>query len=139
MSDDKNRGLYRKYALYRVSADDPAHHFQVFDPFFALRYTTDPHARVALEAYADSCGQEYPKLADDLYRALGIQVETAPADIDTSLSEYLGRHYRGSWVAIRNGHVVATGQNLKEVRQRSEGYPDGRTLIYVPREGEGNQ
>jgi hypothetical protein len=138
-TDDRDRGLYRKYELYRVKEDDSGNvieHYQVTDPFFVLRYTTDPHARVALEAYADSCGEEYPGLAADLYRALGIRVEVAQVDISTSLSQYLGKHYRGRWVAVRHGHVVAAGHTLAEAKQRSEGYPDGRTLLYVPESGE---
>lgn len=71
MSDlaDQNRGLYRKYELYRVY-DDGAHGRWVREPFFVLRYTSDPHARAALEAYAGSCEAEYPLLAADLRQAL---------------------------------------------------------------------
>ena len=63
---EAGRGLYRKYELFRVSETDPDHHFQIFDPFFVLRYATDPHARVAAKAYAESCRSEYPQLAADL-------------------------------------------------------------------------
>ncbi len=37
---------------------------------FVLRYDRDPHARVALRAYAESCRGENPVLADDLLAAL---------------------------------------------------------------------
>ncbi|AVO21677.1 sulfatase-modifying factor enzyme [Mycobacterium phage MooMoo] len=66
---DHNRGLYRKYELYRVS-EDGSSRYRVTDPSFVLRYTRDPHARVALAAYADSCEAEYPALAADLRKAL---------------------------------------------------------------------
>lgn len=69
MSDDKGRGLYRKYDLYRVSVDGERR-YRVTDPFFVLRYMSDPHAAVALRAYADSCETEFPQLAADLRRAL---------------------------------------------------------------------
>lgn len=62
---DTERGLYRKYELFRVN-EDPDHHFQICEPFFVLRYATDPHARAALVAYAESCRKDYPQLADDL-------------------------------------------------------------------------
>ncbi|GAA2418379.1 hypothetical protein [Mycolicibacterium llatzerense] len=71
--DDRERGLYRKYELYRVKEDDSGNvreHYQVTDPFFVLRYTTDPHAAVALKAYADSCEHDYPQLAAELREVL---------------------------------------------------------------------
>lgn len=74
MSDDDDRqlGLYRKYDLFRVSGDGERLSL-VTDPFFVLRYTTDPHAAVALRAYADSCEAEYPVLAAELRNSLGIR------------------------------------------------------------------
>lgn len=68
-ADDHGRGLYRKFDLFRVDGNGERSYL-VTDPFFVLRYTTDPHARAALKAYADSCRAEYPALADDLDRAL---------------------------------------------------------------------
>lgn len=131
-TNDHQRGLYRKYELFRVNEDGTPKHL-VTDPFFVLRYTTDPHARVALEAYADSCGQEYPQLADDLYRALGMDVAVAPVDDMTdTLAAHLEAHWAGRWVAVRHGHVVASGDSLSEARRRSDGCPDVRTLLYVP-------
>lgn len=59
-------GLYNKYELFRVREDDPGHAFRVHTPFFVLRYDRDPHARVALAAYADSCAADNPMLAADL-------------------------------------------------------------------------
>ena len=75
---DRDRGLYRKYELYRVKEDDSGNvyeHYQVEDPFFVLKYTTDPHAAVALAAYAKSCESDYPQLAADLREALRDQPE----------------------------------------------------------------
>lgn len=62
---DQHRGLYRKYELFRVSVDGERMYL-VKDPFFVLRHSTDPHAVVALRAYADSCQAECPQLAADL-------------------------------------------------------------------------
>lgn len=73
MTDDRQRGLYRKYELYRVKEDDAGNvreHYQVTDPFFVLKYATDPHAAVAVRAYADSCEAEYPVLAAELRAAV---------------------------------------------------------------------
>ena len=73
-NDDRQRGLYRKYELFRVRHSyGREYRERVTDPFFALRYTTDPHAAVALRAYADSCEAEYPVLAAELRSSLGIR------------------------------------------------------------------
>lgn len=39
--------------------------------FFVLDYATDPHARAALVAYAQSCAATHPVLANDLRTAAG--------------------------------------------------------------------
>lgn len=130
---DQNRGLYRKFDLFRVENGERS--YLVTDPFFVLRYTTDEHARVALEAYADSCAAEYPKLAEDLYRALGIDVEVAPVDLTEFLARYLAEWYQGRWVAVREGNLIAAGDSIEQVRK---GVTDGQryAVLYVPREGE---
>lgn len=130
--NDRNRGLYPKYLLFKAGGDMTP----VPDPFFALRYTTDPHARVALEAYADSCVDDYPQLAQDLYRALCVEVDmtTYPLVIDEELSVYLGKYYRGRWVALFGGDVVAAADSLRELRDSTVGRVV--TVLYVPREGE---
>lgn len=58
------RGFYKKYNVTRVDGkpDD--------GPFFTLAFNHDPHARVALAAYADSCESENPTLAAELRQAL---------------------------------------------------------------------
>lgn len=73
---DAQRGLYRKYELHRVS-ENGDRRYQVTDPFFVLRYTTDPHASAALLAYADACEADSPQLATDLRQAVGPRVLTA--------------------------------------------------------------
>lgn len=73
-TDDRQRGLYRKYSIYRNTEAGRAI-VPLTDPAFVLRYTTDPHAAVALAAYANSCEADYPKLAADLRDALRGQPE----------------------------------------------------------------
>lgn len=63
MDTDQKRGLYRKYHVERLN-DTTGKHTNC--PFFVLDLHHDPHALVALRAYADSCRAEYPRLADDL-------------------------------------------------------------------------
>jgi hypothetical protein len=67
---DRTRGLYRKYVVYRTAPSGAGPLTEVTEPCFVLRYLTDPHARAALAAYADSCEQDYPNLATDLRHAL---------------------------------------------------------------------
>lgn len=57
---DENRGLYAKYIVTKADGTP------VPGPLFILRYSKDPHARVALAAYADSCEGTHPQLGIDL-------------------------------------------------------------------------
>lgn len=79
---DENRGLYAKYVVTKADGTP------VPGPLFILRYAKDPHARVALTAYADSCDATHPLLAIELRAALAklrmtkIPVEHQPANPD---------------------------------------------------------
>lgn len=81
--NDKGRGLYGKYLVFRTRELNTGGHDRArmlieaarahasadpVAPCFVLNYMRDPHARAALEAYADSCQREYPQLAADLRR-----------------------------------------------------------------------
>lgn len=66
--DDRQRGLYAKYHVTRTDGKEKG-------PYFVLAYTSDPHAAVALAAYAKSCEQDFPKLAADLRETLRGQPE----------------------------------------------------------------
>jgi len=58
----EKRGLYGKYIIQKRSGEP-------VDPqavYFTLRLDTDPHARAAVQAYAESCQAENPELAADL-------------------------------------------------------------------------
>lgn len=61
---DESRGLYGKYTVTKADGT-PAP-----GPLFILNYGKDPHARVALAAYADSCAATHPTLSMDLCAAL---------------------------------------------------------------------
>lgn len=65
--DDKNRGLYRKYSVIRLS-DPTGKHEGCMK--FVLDLDHDPHALPAIKAYIESCEAEYPVLAADLAIAL---------------------------------------------------------------------
>jgi|31_taG_2_1085359.scaffolds.fasta_scaffold06670_5 hypothetical protein len=56
-----SRGLYDKYEVIKLDGD--------IDPqadYFVLRMDTDPHARKAAIAYAESIQDENPNLAFDI-------------------------------------------------------------------------
>jgi hypothetical protein len=65
-------GLYDKYVIQKADGlpVDPRAHY------FVLRYDTDPHAKVALRAYADAIRIRNPRLASDIDAALA----AAPGD-----------------------------------------------------------
>lgn len=67
---DQAKGLYHKYDIRRTngSSEPGGKHHECH--YFVLDLHHDPHAKAALRAYAESCEQEYPFLAADLYGAL---------------------------------------------------------------------
>lgn len=96
---DRNRGLYEKFMVERRDgASDPGgkHHDC---EYFVLDLDHDPHAAVALDAYADSCAAQYPALAADL-RAKALTVRethglTPPSDVAAKdYEEVLADHRR---------------------------------------------
>lgn len=61
--DDKRKGIYRKYKVERVDGSDKHKDCE----YFVLDPKHDPHARVALKAYANSCEADgYLTLARDI-------------------------------------------------------------------------
>lgn len=72
---DTERGLYPKYEVRKLIryTDQRGEESMIpsptplQEPFFVLRYTTDPHAWAALNEYASSCSLDYPQLSRDLY------------------------------------------------------------------------
>lgn len=58
------------YELHRVLTDDSGNtyeEYQVSEPFLVLLdHATDPHARAAIAAYAESCQADDPQLASEL-------------------------------------------------------------------------
>lgn len=74
---DTARGLYGKYEVRK--AIQPGTTQLGANPWladvFVLNYTKDPHAAVALAAYATSCAADYPQLAADLREKLRGQPE----------------------------------------------------------------
>lgn len=82
---NSERGLYGKYEVHKLrrtvrrfeGSSGTVTTIERVDPgpVFVLAYTTDPHAAVALAAYAKSCETDYPKLAADLREQLRGQPE----------------------------------------------------------------
>jgi len=56
-----SRGLYYKYEVIKIDGD-----VDLNADYFVLRMDTDPHARKAAIAYAESIQDENPNLAFDI-------------------------------------------------------------------------
>lgn len=63
---DKNRGIYEKFVVTRTDGESRPGRRHHGCAYFVLDLTHDPHALPAIEAYADSCQRDYPRLACDL-------------------------------------------------------------------------
>lgn len=65
-SDDKARGVYRKYEVKRTDGSSEGDGKHARCRYFVLDLDHDKHAAAALGAYAESCKVELPELAHDL-------------------------------------------------------------------------
>lgn len=94
---DVVRGIYNKFNVRRTDGNDGPGKKHDQCNYFVLDMTHDTHAIPALKAYAKSCREDFPRLADDIdaivdgnplvpYKA---QLWTAPADPHTVLVERL--------------------------------------------------
>lgn len=63
---NRNRGLYEKFVVQRTDGSSAKGGKHDGCAYFVLDVSHDPHALAALRAYADSCEDDYPMLADDL-------------------------------------------------------------------------
>lgn len=61
-------GLSNKFTVIRNDGQDAPGEKHHGDQYFVLNVTTDKHAIRALRTYAESCREEYPVLAADLFR-----------------------------------------------------------------------
>lgn len=62
----REAGLYNKFYVERMDGKSAPGEKHDCCHYFVLDATHDPHARAALLAYAESCGAEYPLLAQDV-------------------------------------------------------------------------
>ena len=63
---DPNRGIYHKFKVERVDGESRPRGKHHACHYFVLDLDHDPHAKAAIEAYAESCKDAFPKLARDL-------------------------------------------------------------------------
>lgn len=64
--DDKTRGLYEKFEVYRTDGSSAIGNKHYGCKYFVLDLNHDPHAIPALVSYEAACRDEYPLLAADL-------------------------------------------------------------------------
>lgn len=65
-ADDRKRGLYRKYIVYRADGSHQTGRRHSRCDYFVLDLDHDKFSVDALKAYVAACKTEYPKLAEDL-------------------------------------------------------------------------
>jgi hypothetical protein len=65
---DRTRGIYHKFNVTRTDGTSAPDQKHFGCAYFVLDCDHDPHAKAALQAYADSCRATFPKLAVDLDR-----------------------------------------------------------------------
>lgn len=94
MDTDHERGLYGKYHVERIDGSSEPGGKHADCKYFVLDLTHDKHALPALEAYALSCQDEYPLLAQDLIALARsnkrVQTDPLPAVDDGNNSNSAG-------------------------------------------------
>ncbi|OKH81388.1 hypothetical protein EB73_29195 [Mycobacterium sp. SWH-M3] len=111
-ASDDNRGPYRKNNL------TPEGGVLQADGLVILNYGKDPHARVALAAYADACQATHPVRAIDLRAALAklrmtrIPTEHQPANPDVWRARFAGHIEGGIAAAGLTGDDLVTAQGF---------------------------
>ncbi len=91
-----SKGLYSKYKVEKADGspiDDEAE-------YFVLRVDKDPHARVAVRAYARSIKKGNPKLAEHLCRLLWDHAPPCPCN-SRSACDHFGPEARDN-IALTN-------------------------------------
>ena len=64
---DPTKGLYEKFKVTRTDGKSRTGKKYEGCRYFVLDLNHDRHAIPALRAYAESCAEDYPLLADDLF------------------------------------------------------------------------
>ncbi len=68
---DPKQGLYRKFGqIIRTDGQSEPGEKHANCRYFVLDIDHDVHAKAAIKAYAESCKEEYPLLAKDLFEWL---------------------------------------------------------------------
>lgn len=117
-TSDEDRGLYRKYTVTPEGDVLKADGTPAPGPLFILNYGKDPHARVALAAYADACQATHPVLAIDLRAALAklrmtvVPTEHQPANPDVWRARFAGHIEGGIDAAELDGDDLATARGF---------------------------
>lgn len=97
MNDDKQRGIYHKFAVIRIDGGTLPGRKHEHCEHFVLDLTHDKHAPAAMRAYADSCVNEFPRLADDIDKMFPRPAkQPAPQSVTPTVPGWY-------WVNNRNG------------------------------------
>ncbi len=67
---DTERGLYNKFIVTRTDGNSEPGKKHDNCRYFVLDIEHDPHAIIALKAYAISCSETHPQLSQDLFNML---------------------------------------------------------------------
>ena len=90
MTDDKTRGLYRKYDVRRTDGSSGPGGKHARCAYFVLDLEHDEFAMAALKAYAKACRESHPGLAEDIERIVATKPQRCSCR-EVSCPHSLGR------------------------------------------------
>lgn len=105
----EQQGLFRKFHVRRVDGSDEPGGKHFGCNYFVLDLTHDQHAPAAMRAYAQSCQETHPELAQDIVDEFG--ASEAGSFTDTTDFQKMALR-NGNWGALESEEVQAAPNRL---------------------------
>ena len=147
-------GIYHKFNVERVDGSSQPGMKHSGCKYFVLDLTHDKHAPAAMAAYADSCREKYPALADDCHAyascsghvseidSLRAQLKASQADVKLlreAIGEVMELAKEWSSCEISFAHPLAGAKERNaaiEAQEALESHINSALAATAPKEGE---
>lgn len=115
----EEQGLFEKFVVIRRDGSDALGGKHHGCEYFVLDLNHDPHAKAALQAYADACEQTHPQLAADIRSRYGVEV--CPDKTLKRISDAI--------IAAREAHPLTIINSLTHMEDSSNDTPKDHGVV----------